>query len=115
MCKEQYVSVLPCSYQRNGVSQVCTEGDPELKEFQADKTRALTSGSKSLSHPMLFHRAGKGQKVTEMGMFKLIIFPQLVRGDNSCPVNYRKTGTHSQSVESKTLTLCVEIHKHGMD
>lgn len=90
VCRVQYVSVLPGSYQRNGGSQVCIDGDPELKEFQADKTRALTSGSETLSHPVLFHRDGKGQKVTEMGIFKLIIFPKLVQGDNSCHVSHRK-------------------------
>lgn len=50
----------------------------------------LTSVSETLSRPELFHGAGNRRKVTEMGIFKLIIFPQLVRGDNSCHVSYRK-------------------------
>lgn len=70
--KVQYVSVLPSSYRRNGESQGCIDGDRKLKEFGADKTSALTSGSETLS------------RLTEMGVFKLIIFPKLVPGDNSC-------------------------------
>ena len=78
VCKEQYVSVLPGSYQRNGVSQVCTERSPELKDYQADKIQALTSESETLSHPVPLRSSGKGREVTEKGIFKLIIFPQLV-------------------------------------
>ena len=90
LCKEQYVSGLPSSYLRNGVSQVCTEGSPELKDYQADKIQALTSESETLSHPALFCSSGKGREVTEKGIFKLIIFPQLAWGGNSCHVSYRK-------------------------
>lgn len=36
------------------------------------------------------NRIGKRRKVTEMGIFKLIIFPRQVRGDDSCHVSYRK-------------------------
>lgn len=62
MCEVQYVSVLPSFYQRNGGSQVCTEGDPELKEFQADKAlrrsgvQALTSGSETISRRAMFQQ-----------------------------------------------------------
>lgn len=36
--KAQHVSVLSSFYQKYGGSQVLIEGNPELKEFQADKT-----------------------------------------------------------------------------
>lgn len=36
--RKHSMSVLSSFYQKNGGSQVLTEGNPELKEFQADKT-----------------------------------------------------------------------------
>lgn len=60
------------------------------RQIKLSGSWSLTSGFETLSRPEPFYRAGNWRKVTEMGIFKLIIFPQLVQGDNSCHVSYSK-------------------------
>lgn len=87
MCKVQFAVYLflPTSYHRNGGSQVCTEVNLELKEFQADKT-LRQSGRLALKH-FPARSCWEGAKTD---IFKLIISLRRVRGDNSCHVSYRK-------------------------
>lgn len=62
----------------------------QIKLSGGQELRALTSALKQFPDEPCSNRIGKGRKVTEMGIFKLIIFPRQVRGDNSCHVSYRK-------------------------